>query len=85
MRTLGGTAWLTTRVRVPETIRMAIVGRAVDAVFDHPLLNGRGYVVTGQRDLGSPGGPAAGWWRLSLEVPQVRWAPPWRADGLPTD
>lgn len=80
LRTLGGTAWLTTRARVPETIKAAIVGRTVDEVFDHPLLRGRGYLVTGQRDLGPTGAAAVGW-RLTLRVPEVRWQVPWSSAG----
>ena len=45
MDTLGPRARLHLPHRMPETLLTAMVDRQVDAIVDHPVLNGRGYVV----------------------------------------
>ena len=45
MATIDATAWLGIDDRLPETLALALPGRHVDALMDHPLLTGRRYVV----------------------------------------
>lgn len=43
--TADATAWLGIEDELPATIALALVGRPVDALVSHPLLDGRDYVV----------------------------------------
>lgn len=71
VRTSGDVAIFWTFVAMPETVKAALVGRSVDAVFDHPVLRGRGYRVIAVEDGVSPA------WSLVAHVPRVRWTVPW--------
>lgn len=44
---IGATAWLGIDDTLPETLALALPGRYVDALMEHPLLTGRRYVVLG--------------------------------------
>lgn len=78
LRTLGGRATLTTGLEVPETIRCACVGRPVEAVFDHAILRGRGYVIEEQIDRVPTIDDPRRAWRIGFGAAPVPWAVPWR-------
>lgn len=76
LRTEGDLAMLTTSVRFPDVVRAAVEGRPVEEVFDHPVLRGRGYVVSSSRDEPS-GGDAEFSWRVDFRAERVPWRAPW--------
>ncbi len=79
LRTIEGVATLTVDADVPMTLRTGAVGLRVDEIFDHPVLNGRGYVIERSEDYrgnllhkGSP------WpWRVTFRAEPVPWRVPW--------
>lgn len=81
LRTLGATARFTTAVPLPETVKVALAGRPLDAVFDHPVLRGRGYVIRDVFDAARAAAGAPHWWTLVVSVPQVAWRVPWSGRG----
>lgn len=71
LSTREGRAVLTLRYPLPETIRIAVRGRRLDEVVDFPLVNGRGYVITGA--FQRPGIGTA----LAFRAEPLPWRMPW--------
>lgn len=77
LRTAGGVATLTTGMAVPETLKAACVGRPIEAVFDHPVLRGRGYVIADQFDRTPTAEDPREAWRIEFAAAPVPWRVPW--------
>lgn len=82
LHTLRGEAHLTTDILFPETVKAAAIGRAIEEVYDHPALRGRGYVVTSSGDVDQGGSPDDELWRVTFAVPMVPWRVPWARPAL---
>ncbi len=79
LRTDGDLAMLVTPVRFPDVVRAAVEGRPVEDVFDHPVLRGRGYVVSSARDVAcfDDGVPS---WQVEFRAERTPWRVPWVRD-----
>ena len=77
LRTIVGLATLTTGNAVPETVRSACVGMPVEAVFGHPVLEGRGHVVSAQYERVPTRVDPREAWRVEFRVEPVQWRVPW--------
>lgn len=82
VRTCEGRVSVTVDAAVPCSIRVAAVGRRVDDLFDHDLVNGKGYIVERSEDY-RRGADAGGRlpWRVWFRAPPVRWRVPWAGRG----
>lgn len=76
LRTDGDLAMLVTPVRFPDVVRAAVGGRPVEDVFDHPVLRGRGYVVSSARDVACSD-DAVPSWQLEFRAQRTPWRVPW--------
>lgn len=79
LRTLGGVATATTALAIPAAIRAAAPGRAVEQIFDHPVLRGRGYLIRDQYDRVPTGDDPREAWRIEFAAEPVPWRVPWAA------
>lgn len=71
LRTEAGEAELILGETMPDTLRIALPGMKLDAVFDHPALRGRGYTIesaTERRD---------GTTIVTFRCQPVSWSLPW--------
>lgn len=82
LRTVGGVATITTGLEFPEAAKTAAVGRALEDVFDHAILRGRGYVVEDQYDRVPTMDDPREAWRIEFGAEPVPWRVPW-AGGSP--
>lgn len=71
VRTRGSRCKIALAASLPECVCIALPGRDVAAAVSHPLLEGRGYVVT---DVLRGRGTLL---RLGFEAPPVPWKVPW--------
>lgn len=77
LRTIGGVATITTGMAIPETIRAAAMDLPVDAIFGHPVLEGRGYVISDQYDRVPTAEDPREAWRIEFPAEPVLWRLPW--------
>ena len=76
--TIGGIATLTTGLAIPETVRAASPGLAIERLFDHVVLRGRGYVVRRQYDRAPTADDPREAWRVEFQADPIPWRVPWR-------
>ena len=77
LRTIEGIATVTTAVAIPETVKAAAIGQPVEALFGHPVLSGRGYVISDQYDRVPTAEDPREAWRIEFRAEPVPWRVPW--------
>ena len=83
LRTIEGVATITTSMVIPETVRAAAVGLPVKAIFGHPVLDGRGYVISDQYDRLPTADDGHEAWRIEFRAEPYPWRVPLAVSNSP--